>query len=592
MMMKRGMRRWLGGLVAVTMAGALLLPAGGIVRAERRPHQEHSVVVFQIGSYVYTVDDQEYKMDVAPRIDEKSGRTLLPVRYVADSMNADTYWNGEGQRITLVHREKNRVVELAVGESGMRVSDSEEEYYDQELDQRPIIDPSNRTMLPVRAVAEALYGEVSYDPATQKITIIRPRTAPETREPGPALLDFGSILPKEHHKEGMDRHPEYMRTVTIKNRGEGPLYIDSFGIEGNAFSLCGVQYEPFTLEPGQYRSLQVCAEAQEPGDYEGVMWFKSRVKFRTDLLLERINLLVRILGCRVSISGGGQRPNINTDGITPLGPAGVDAPVVNVGQHIILQANPTGLFGPYTYQWTVNGAHIKDYQELASAPWSTTPMGPADYQAQTISYYWKQTGLHTVTVKATNRLGRTCTASRTYTVERNNANVNRQAEDFYTWNHTSAVLVEHQNWHSANMYNPCTAVGTAFWSWHRRYLQRFQSWRAEFGYPAYAVWDPGTPLPGGIANAHAARAGFYNPAANVIPSYLTAAGGAAASPCWAGAFKKADFPSVNAYWIQVEGPWHNGVHVAIGGWGGDMRFTSRAPKDPIFWRFHRYIDGL
>ena len=36
-------------------------------------------------------------------------------------------------------------------------------------------------------------------------------------------------------------------------------------------------------------------------------------------------------------------------------------------------------------------------------------------------------------------------------------------------------------------------------------------------------------------------------------------------------------------------PYHDGVH---GDLGGDMRSTATFPKDPIFWRFHKFIDSV
>lgn len=589
--MRIGLRRWLSGLLILGIVGPSCLAGGGTAQAENHGEEPNeTVVVFQIDSTTYTVDGVVYQMDVAPRIDWHSGRTLLPVRYASEAMNASVHWNAEGERIAIVHNETARILDIAVGEDSLRVTDSEEEYSDSQLDQAPVIDPPGRTMLPIRAVAESLYGKVSYDERTRRITIVRPANQPETLEPAPTQLNFGEVLPHSHKE--MESHPENVRPLTISNKGEGPLFVDAVSFrEGGIFSLCGKQFEPFELAPGESRRILVCADAERPGEYVDDLIFKSRVRIDTDLLIKPIRLWVYILGCRVNIIGGGQRPNINTSGNAPLGAAGVDAPVVNVGQEIALQAAVSGLFAPYTYQWSVNGNHIKTYQEKTTAAWSTTAMSPADYKSANVGYYWNQTGVHAVTIKVTNALGFSCSRTRYFTVERNSTDSNRQAEDFYTWNHTSAVLNEHYNWHVANPYNPCTQVGTPFHTFHRAFLSRFNSWRSEFGYAALSQWDPGTPLPGGIANAHASRGPSFNPLANKVPTYLTTVGGALASGCFA-AKKKADFPSTNGFWIEAEGPWHNGVHVAIGGATGDMRFVNRAPKDPIFWRFHLYVDGL
>ncbi|HWI62120.1 MAG TPA: stalk domain-containing protein [Symbiobacteriaceae bacterium] len=579
--MKVTARRWLGVMLTLVLFGAVLFPFGNVVLADGE-----TVVIFQIGSRIYTVDGQRYEMDVAPRVDPNSNRTLLPVRYAATAMNASVYWNEEGQQISVVHNETQRVLELAVGEEKMLVSDSDEETDSRRLDQAPVIDPPGRTMLPIRAVAEALYGRVSFDPDTNQIIIVRPANQPPTREPAPAELDFGGVLPMDHQR--METHGEHVKQIPVTNRGEGPLFVDGVGFaKGEVLSLCSRQFEPFVLQPGESRSIAVCVESERPGEFEDVVRFESRVRAPNDLIIKPIRIRILILGCKVSITGGGLRPNIATTGSAPLAAAGFDTPVVNVGQQMSLTASVSGMWGPYTYQWNVPGTHIKDYQELTTAAWSTTAMAPADYTNSSLSYYWKALGNFIVSVRVTNALGFSCTAARSFTVERNGTNIDRQAEDFYTWNHNSATLTEHSNWHSAHPYIPCAAGGSQFFTFHRAYLGRFNSWRAEFGYPGLAPWNPATPLPGGLANNHASRTP-YNPAAHILPTYLTVAGGAAVSPCW-GKTSKGGFANADQFWREVEGPFHNSVHGDI---GGDMGWTTRAPKDPIFWRFHLYVDGL
>jgi len=575
-------KRRLSALLILTFLLTMGLAKSGQAATE-------TIIIFQVGSPVYTVDGKAREMDVVPRIDPQSGRTLLPLRYAAEALNAAVYWNAEGGQITIVHNETQRVLELAVGEAAMRTADSADRYEDQRLEQAPMVDPSGRTMLPIRAVAEALYGKISYDPATRKITIVRPATRPASLEPAPDSVDFGSVLPMD--EQNMDRHPDNVRPVTITNRGQGPLFIDSVGTEGGVFNLCRREYAPFVLKPGEARDILVCAETIRPGQFSGQLLVKSHVQISTDLVVSRIRLIILVLGCSVTIDGGGQRPNTATSGTAPLPAAGVDRPVVNNGQLIHLMANVTGSFGPYTYQWTVGGNHVKEYQELTAAAWSTTAMAAADYQNPTIDYYWKQVGNHVVSVKVTNSLGLTCSATSNWTAEVNNTSIDRQAEDFYTWNHNSRVLREHYTWHVANPYSPCAAAGLPFQTFHKAYLGRFNSWRATFGYPGLAAWLPNTPLPGGVPNQHLSRAGVYNPAVHAVPTYLTAVGGALASPCF-GARKKADFPSANAYWIEAEGPFHNSIHGAIGGFAGDMGSFARAPKDPIFWRWHKFLDSL
>jgi hypothetical protein len=39
-------------------------------------------------------------------------------------------------------------------------------------------------------------------------------------------------------------------------------------------------------------------------------------------------------------------------------------------------------------------------------------------------------------------------------------------------------------------------------------------------------------------------------------------------------------------------PYHDNIHGELGGDTGDMGTTSTSPKDPIFWRFHKFIDNV
>ena len=52
---------------------------------------------FVIGLNQYFVNDQTpgTQMDAAPYIDASSGRTLVPVRYLADALGATTNWDAD-----------------------------------------------------------------------------------------------------------------------------------------------------------------------------------------------------------------------------------------------------------------------------------------------------------------------------------------------------------------------------------------------------------------------------------------------------------------------------------------------------------------
>ena len=291
-------------------------------------------------------------------------------------------------------------------------------------------------------------------------------------------------------------------------------------------------------------------------------------------------------GCTVSITGG--------------------SPLMNVGQQVEFTANVSGGGGD-SFQWTVEGDIVKDYSETTNRPWSTMAMAPGDFQQKTISFYWKPLANQKhpnnagpqprkVSVNVTEG-NSTCNAERTINVERNNTDITKQAEDFFTSNHSRRTLTEHTAWHVRFRFDRASQGGALFFDFHNQYISRFNSWRAEFGYPSVGIWDPATPLPTGIDIDHSPRPGTTTAAAHGKPSWFTIPGGTTGRPRngWvcdtgAGQTRLADFPAnQKLLGCATESPWHNSIHVAL---GGDMRRPSRAPRDPIFWRWHNFVDTI
>lgn len=101
--------------------------------------------------------------DVTPVI--KSGRTLVPIRVVSESLGADVKWDQVTQKVTII---KNvDTIELTVNaktvvKNGASVA---------ELDV-PAQIINGRTLVPVRFVSETLGAKVSWDQATQTVSIV------------------------------------------------------------------------------------------------------------------------------------------------------------------------------------------------------------------------------------------------------------------------------------------------------------------------------------------------------------------------------------------------------------------------------------
>ncbi|MCL1844052.1 MAG: copper amine oxidase N-terminal domain-containing protein [Defluviitaleaceae bacterium] len=111
-----------------------------------------SVMVLTIGSTVYTIDGQAGSMIYAPFIAD--GRTMVPVRYIAEAMGADIDFVGG---VVVITRGAN-VVQLPVGEElpgGMGAAEIRD----------------GRTLVPVRFVVEELGADIDWDGAAQTVTI-------------------------------------------------------------------------------------------------------------------------------------------------------------------------------------------------------------------------------------------------------------------------------------------------------------------------------------------------------------------------------------------------------------------------------------
>ena len=124
------------------------------------------VLKLQIGNKTMYVNDNPQEIDVPPQIIE--GRTLLPIRWVAEPLGASIGWDANEKKVTVSL--KDTIIELWIGKNIARVNGVDTP-----------IDPNNpkvvpmiiqgRTMLPVRFVAENLGCQVDWDANTKTVTI-------------------------------------------------------------------------------------------------------------------------------------------------------------------------------------------------------------------------------------------------------------------------------------------------------------------------------------------------------------------------------------------------------------------------------------
>ena len=134
--------------------------------------QTGATVVFTIGSDKYTVNGEEKTMDAAPYV--KDGRTLVPARYIADAINAQSYYDKTTKVVTFV--KGDTIVKFTLGTNVMQLIKNGVVVATQTMETKATtLDESGkdvgRTFILGRYLAEAFGYKVDWNPDNQTVTI-------------------------------------------------------------------------------------------------------------------------------------------------------------------------------------------------------------------------------------------------------------------------------------------------------------------------------------------------------------------------------------------------------------------------------------
>lgn len=120
-------------------------------------------IILQIGQTRATVFGRTVYNDVAPIL--RNNRTMLPARFVAESLGAMVEWDESLQLVTITN--SSTTILIFVGSDKAYVNGKA-----QILDS-PAFTQNDRTYTPVRFIVEALDCSVDWDGATEKIIITK-----------------------------------------------------------------------------------------------------------------------------------------------------------------------------------------------------------------------------------------------------------------------------------------------------------------------------------------------------------------------------------------------------------------------------------
>lgn len=125
-------------------------------------------LILTIGKKTVSVFGEEKTNDVAPLI--QNGRTMLPARFVAESLGADVEWNEEKQLVTISGKnEKDEIVTIIITIGSDYASVNGEKI---KLDCPAFIE-NERTYTPIRFISERLGAKVDWNEQKQQVTITK-----------------------------------------------------------------------------------------------------------------------------------------------------------------------------------------------------------------------------------------------------------------------------------------------------------------------------------------------------------------------------------------------------------------------------------
>ncbi len=133
-----------------------------IVSDIEEPVEKANTAVFTIDKDTYTVNGEIKTMDASPYL--SAGRTMMPVRYVADALGIDSsfiVWDGDTKTVSIFG---DKVVQIKLNDKNMKVGNSIVA-----MSAAPEM-KANRVFIPVAEIARALGAEVNWDGANKTAT--------------------------------------------------------------------------------------------------------------------------------------------------------------------------------------------------------------------------------------------------------------------------------------------------------------------------------------------------------------------------------------------------------------------------------------
>jgi hypothetical protein len=156
-------------VIALSLASAVAAASFGITALADEP-----INVLVNGSSVIFAED-----DAAPFIE--NDHTLVPMRAIFEALGASVEWDAENKAVVSYDPVSDVSIILQIGSNKMFVGDKEVEL------ETPAMIVNDRTVVPVRAIAEGMNSKVDWDGEAR--TVIVEKEIPQTDEAAEPVAD-------------------------------------------------------------------------------------------------------------------------------------------------------------------------------------------------------------------------------------------------------------------------------------------------------------------------------------------------------------------------------------------------------------------
>ena len=189
------------------------------------------------------LDGEKLEFDVQPQI--INDRTMVPMRVIFEALGADVEWDGSTKSIT--SQKDETVIIMTIGYDTMFLN-----YSPVTLDSPPVI-VDDRTLVPLRAVAESFNCAVDWENATRTVTILTAPLATETPQQSASPSTSPSASPASSDKAGASASPQPASATDDPDATANPESTASPNVTADPSA---------TADPGATASPEASADAE------------------------------------------------------------------------------------------------------------------------------------------------------------------------------------------------------------------------------------------------------------------------------------------------------------------------------------------